>query len=574
MGLEGALRRVRFAPGEVILSPAQPEAEGLFVVYQGAVRLEQDGQGVAWLEPGEAFGYPSLLGQQPPSLTVRAEGEAECLLLSKEAFRRLLERPAFALFFSARLAERLRLLQPAALSLPDLGQEAREVAEAAVWLEAEASVAQAARRMRDTGVSALLLRTPTGLAILTDRDLRNRVLAEERPSSAPALSVASAPARTLPARAPLYEALAYMEAQGIHHLPLVEGDRVVGLLTDRLFLRRWLQTPLALLRRLEEGSDLGLLAEYRERLHGIVRQMLAAGFSLPAITRQVSLLNDALTRSLLRLAEARLGPPPCPYAWLALGSEGRTEQALLTDQDNALAYQNPQARPYFQTLAQQVLSGLMEAGFPPCPGGYMADRWGYALSEWEAHFRAWLAEPQGDALLEAQIFLDFRPIAGSLSLEPLHHYLRQAARSRHFLTALARSALVFTPPLGFLGRIHWEEGQVNLKKGGLAAIVALARVYGLEAGSLARPTLERLRAAAEARLLPREEAEDLSEAFVFLSHLRLKHQLEALSRGQPPSNRVAQSSLSPREQQMLRQVFWRIRQAQQALAGRFRLQLL
>ncbi|WP_233498255.1 DUF294 nucleotidyltransferase-like domain-containing protein [Meiothermus sp. QL-1] len=561
---------LHFEPGAVILSPAQPEAEGLYVVFGGAVRLEQDGQAVAWLEPGEAFGYPSLLGQQPPRLTVRAEGEAACLLLAKEAFRRLLEKPSFALFFSARLAERLRLLQPAALSLPDLGQPAGEVAEAAVWLEEGASVAQAARRMRERGVSALLLKTPEGLAILTDRDLRNRVLAEELPPSTPALQVASAPAKTLPAVSPLYEALAYLEQQGIHHLPLTEGGQVVGLLTDRLFLRRWLQTPLGLLRRLEQG-DLGPLQDYRERLQAIVRQMLAAGFAVPAITRQVSLLNDALTRSLLRRAEARLGPPPCPYAWLALGSEGRTEQALLTDQDNALAFQEPAAKPYFQALAQAVLEGLLEAGFPPCPGGFMADRWCYALPEWATRFQQWLENPEGEGLLEAQVFLDFRSIAGGLSPEPLHGYLRQAGKSRAFLTALARSALAFAPPLGFLGRIHWEGGQVNLKKGGLAAIVALARVYGLEAGSLARPTPERLRAAAEARLLPREEAEDLSEAFLFLAHLRLKHQLEALSRGQPPTNRVAQSSLSPREQQMLRQVFWRIRQAQQALAERFRL---
>ncbi|MCX7803162.1 MAG: CBS domain-containing protein, partial [Meiothermus ruber] len=232
------------------------------------------------------------------------------MLLSKEAFRRLLEKPALALFFSARLAERLRLLQPAALSLPDLGQAAGEVALGVVWLEAGATVAQAARRMRDAGVSALLLQTPLGLAILTDRDLRNRVLAEELPPDTPALAVASAPARTLPAHTPLYEALAFMEAQGIHHLPLLEGDEVVGLLTDRLFLRRWLQTPLALLRRLEQGE--GDPSEYRERLYAIVRQMVAAGFSVPAITRQVSLLNDALTHSLLRRAEAHLGPPPCP----------------------------------------------------------------------------------------------------------------------------------------------------------------------------------------------------------------------------------------------------------------------
>lgn len=574
MGLEGALTLHRFTPGAVILEPTQAEAEGLYVVYQGVVRLEQDGQAVAWLEPGEAFGYPSLLGRQPPSLTVRAEGEAVCLRLSKEAFRQLLQKPGFALFFSARLAERLRLLQPMALNLPDLGQPASEVAEAPVWLEAGATIAQAARLMRERGVSALLLQQPQGLSILTDRDLRNRALAEELAYSTPAARVASAPAKTLPASTPLYEALAYMEQQGIHHLPLTQGQQVVGLLTDRAFLRRWLQTPLALLRRLSQADDPRALSDYRPQLEAIVQQMLAAGFAVQAITRQVSLLTDALTRNLLRRAEQALGPPPCPYAWLALGSEGRAEQALLTDQDNALAYQDQSAAGYFQALARQVLDGLLQAGLPPCPGGFMADRWGFPLAEWEARFDRWLTNPEGENLLEAQIFLDFRSIAGGLSLEPLTQRLRRASQNRPFLTALARSALVFTPPLGLLGRLRFEEGSINLKKGGLAAIVALARVYGLEAQSLARPTLERLRAAALARIISQEEAEDLSEAFLFLSHLRLRHQLQALAQGQPPTNRVAQAALTPRELQMLRQVFLRIRQAQQTLAARFRLQVL
>jgi CBS domain-containing protein len=204
----------------------------------------------------------------------------------------------------------------------------------------------------------------------------------------------------------------------------------------------------------------------------------------------------------------------------------------------------------------------------------MADRWGFPLAEWEARFDRWLTNPEGENLLEAQIFLDFRSIAGGLSLEPLTDRLRRASQNRPFLTALARSALVFTPPLGLLGRLRFEEGSINLKKGGLAAIVALARVYGLEAQSLARPTLERLRAAALARVISKEEAEDLSEAFLFLSHLRLRHQLQALAQGQPPTNRVAQAALTPRELQVLRQVFLRIRQAQQTLAARFRLQVL
>lgn len=573
-GLEGALGLYHFAPGAAILEPTQTEAEGLYVVYQGMVRLEQDGQAVAWLEPGEAFGYPSLLGQQPPSLTVRAEGETTCLRLSKQAFHQLLQKPSFALFFSARLAERLRLLQPVALNLPDLGQPAGSAIEPGVWLEEGATVAQAARLMRERGVSALLLQRAQKLAILTDRDLRNRVLAEEIPYHTPVVAVASAPAKTLPARTPLYEVLAFMEQQGIHHLPLTEGQQVVGLLTDRVFLRRWLQTPLALLQRLAQEDDPRSLSDYRKQLEAIVQQMFAAGFAVQAITRQVSLLNDALTRSLLHRAEQNLGPPPCPYAWLALGSEGRTEQALLTDQDNALAYQNQSAGGYFQALARQVLDGLLQAGLPPCPGGFMADRWGFPLAEWEARFDGWLTNPEGENLLEAQIFLDFRSIAGGLSLEPLTSRLRQASQNRPFLTALARSALVFTPPLGLLGRLRFEEGTVNLKKGGLAAIVGLARVYGLEAQSLARPTLERLRAAAEARVISKEEAEDLSEAFLFLSHLRLRHQLQVLAQGQPPTNRVAQAALTPKELQVLRQVFLQVRQAQQTLATRFRLQVL
>ncbi|RIH81880.1 putative nucleotidyltransferase substrate binding domain protein [Meiothermus luteus] len=565
---------IAFYPeGSKVLEQGGARSQHLYLIRKGTVRLEREGQPVLHLEEGEVFGYPSLLSQEAPAFDVVADEDLLVYRWGERVFQQLMVYPEFAAFFTRGLAERLRFssrLEGALLGL-DLSLPVGElVSRPPVFVPRDATVEEAARLMRDQQVSSVLVEGEP-LGILTDRDLRNRVLAEGRGPKTPVLQVMSAPAKTQPASTPLFEALNFMVQQGIHHLPLEQDGRIVGVVTDTVFMRKQARSPLHLLRRLERTKDLADLRGYSRELSGVTEGLLAGGLAPSEIGRSVSTLNDQLVRVLIGLFEAHNGPPPCAYAWLVFGSEGRMEQTLLTDQDNALVFEEktPEAEAYFSQMAGFVVDGLIRAGFPPCPGGYMATRWCRPLAEWVQLFRGWVESPTPQELLEAQIFFDYRKVCGALSLEPLDAVVAHTAQQGIFLAHLARASLQFRPPLGFFRRIRAEDGGVDLKRGGIAPIVALARVYALEAGSLAKATVERLRAAARAGRLSREGAETLEEAFGFLMRLRLREQLAQLKRGEQPSNKVALEGLSPLERRHLKEAFLHIRQMQESLSARY-----
>lgn len=252
------------------------------------------------------------------------------------------------------------------------------------------------------------------------------------------------------------------------------------------------------------------------------------------------------------------------------------EQALLTDQDNALIYKadTPKARKYFAAMAEHVVNHLIQAGFPPCPGGYMATNWCKPMDDWIRLFDSWIRTPDPQALLETAIFFDFRAVYGNLSVEPLETLVNKSGSEGVFLAHMARAALEFKPPIGFFRRIRAENGEVNLKSGGVAPIVALARVYALEGNIRARTTFERLEAAVEAGTLSQEGAENLIETYRFLLKLRLREQLAAVKSGNAPNNRVHLQSLSAVENRHLKDAFSAIREMQDAASQRFRTDML
>jgi CBS domain-containing protein len=302
-----------------------------------------------------------------------------------------------------------------------------------------------------------------------------------------------------------------------------------------------------------------------------VEALAQGGVGAAQIGAIIASLNDTLLRRLLRLAEAELGPPPMPYAWLVFGSEGRSEQLLLTDQDNALVYAeaSPAAARYFAELAQRVVDGLIGAGFPPCPGGYMATNWCKPLAEWEATFQSWVRTPDPKALMEAAIFFDFRKVHGALVLERLEEILANAHKDGIFIGHMVRAAQEFAPPLGFFGRIRSADGYVDLKKGGIAPIVGLARACALAAGSRERSTLERLVVAANSGTISQEGAETLAETFQFLMGLRLQAQLNVIHGGGLPDNRINVQTLTPLERRNLKEAFVTIRQMQEGVGANF-----
>jgi CBS domain-containing protein len=243
------------------------------------------------------------------------------------------------------------------------------VAGPPLFVAPEATIAEAARAMRAAGVSSVLVADdPPG--IVTDGDLRNRVLAEERTPDTPVRVVMSRPLRSLPTDAPLYAALLLMLDQDFEHVPVTRAGRIVGMVTDMDLLRQQARSPLLVLGRIRTLDRLEALEGYSREITATAETLFTGGVEPVRIARVIASLNDALTGKLLQLAEAELGPPPCTYAWLVLGSEGRMEQVLLSDQDNALVYleDTAEARAYFEMLAGRVVAGLLQAGFPPCQG--------------------------------------------------------------------------------------------------------------------------------------------------------------------------------------------------------------
>jgi CBS domain-containing protein len=327
-----------------------------------------------------------------------------------------------------------------------------------------------------------------------------------------------------------------------------------------------------LLRWIDELDRLDGLAEYGSRLARLAGYLVRRGAEAAGVLRAVTAANDVLTVRLLALAEGRLGPPPCPYAWLVLGSGGRREQSLLTDQDNALVYRDagPEAAGYFGVLAEMIVDALTDAGFPRCPGGYMATTWRHTLADWKKIFHGWVDGPERRALVEAEVFLDFRRVHGELSPAPLDEILSTGSQHPRFLVHMAKAAVTFRPPLGLFGRIKAHHPVFDLKREAIAAVVLLARLYALAAGSVVRPTVERLAVAADGGTLSQAGARRLVQDYAFLTDLQLRTQLRRMEHDGRPANQVRLDELGQDDQRCLRAALRSIHHQQEAAALRFR----
>jgi CBS domain-containing protein len=439
--------------------------------------------------------------------------------------------------------------------------------------DAEPTVEEAARAMEEAGVSSVLLLEPGGtrpVGIVTDRDLRGRVLARGRGASTPIREVMTHPVDWIPAETPGAEALLQLLRQGRHHLLIEDDGALRGVVTTSDLLRRHLQGPTALLDRLRSARSPDQLTDWTAWVGSMVETLHHSGTRATDIGRIVAAVNDALGARLLAWTEAELGEAPCAYAWLVHGSEGRQEQSFVTDQDNALAYADatPSAEAYFRRLAETMIESLIRVGFPPCAGGFMASHWCHPVAEWERLFTSWIEEPDPESLMRVVNFFDWRSTHGTLDLAPLDAIVAASGRNHRFLGQLARASMRKRPPLGLFRQIVEDEGGVDLKSGALMPISGLARLYAVEAGDHHGSTLQRLSRAARAGVLSADGAELLAEAFRFTFGLRMRSQLADRAAGRPLGPSLDLDSLDAAERHHLREVFLAIRRLQRITEDR------
>lgn len=293
-----------------------------------------------------------------------------------------------------------------------------------------------------------------------------------------------------------------------------------------------------------------------------------------AAERALSNAADERTRALIDGFVHQAGPPPGRFQWVALGSHARGELHCASDQDHALVWDSARAArsSYAADLAAEVITGLEDFGMRRCDGGYMADSWSQSREEWEATLRDRIAAPTPEAIVDADVFLDLRPLRGDLDASMLRVLLATGGDSPLLLHGLARAAIGFGVPLHAFGRM--PRGEVDLKKSGLAPIVLLARLYGLRCGSVALSTTERLHDSGRAGLVSAELADRLVGAFEFLSALRITRQLEQVGRGGVTlSDRVVVGELPATDQEKLRDAFRAVKGAQSVTSLIFRTDL-
>jgi CBS domain-containing protein len=456
-------------------------------------------------------------------------------------------------------------------------------------------VADASRTMAAHGVGSVVVVSEDGapVGILTLRDLRDRVLAAGRPPEMPVNAVMSAPLLTVSPEAFVLEALLTMTQHDVHHLAVVEGGRLVGVISSSDLLHLQGAAPLEVSRRIQACESAEALAQVMPTLTETTRVLFAEGVSGYELGRIMAELNDLVVRRVVALTARDLRPaygdPPVGFCWLALGSEGRREQTLRTDQDNALVYADAPgalggaADRYFRALAEQTIGVLLRLGYPRCPAEAMASnpRWRQPLEVWRRYFGEWVRDTTPEHLMYCSIYLDFRPVAGDPRLAAaLRDEIRAQVRAwRSFPRYLGKLAVSHAPPLGLFGRFRLQrvEGRrgVNLKLGGLLLLNNALRAYAVELGLEETNTLERLEAAARvAGCFTSAEVADLREAYETLFRLRLRHQLDQLAAGQTPDNLVDPATLSRSEQRALREAFRAIRRLQGRVEDRYLTEML
>lgn len=446
-----------------------------------------------------------------------------------------------------------------------------------------ATIRQAAELMRAQRVSSVLIVEQGRLVgIVTDRDLRNRALAGGVPPDRSVMDIATAAPLTIPVQNTGFDALLLMARQNIHHVPVVDGQNAVGMITASDLTERQSTSAVYVAGEIYKQSDLEGLQRATTRIREVQRNLSVAGASAHATGHVISAITDALTTRLLQLAESRLGPPPVPYAWVAAGSQARSEQSAKSDQDNCMVLDDrydPAAHgAYFESLSREVCAGLDACGYVYCPGDMMAQTadWRLPLHRWKELFWRWTTEPDPQALMLTCVFFDLRCIYGEAGLldDLRAEVLERTRANRIFLAYMAGNALTRQPPLNMFGKLKTSRGDhrgtVDLKLNGIVPIVDLARVYALAGGHAQVNTTDRLEVAAQGAEVSEQGARDLRDALEFLGTTRIRHQVRQLDLGQSPDNFLAPAELSNFERTQLKDAFEVVKTLQSVLAQRYR----
>lgn len=579
-----------FAPEEVILSPADGVPKSLYLIRQGRVSGRRQIPGFEEtgfeLDPGDLFAVSACYAGRPATVKYIAMDDCFCLALPLERMHELAKHSKpFSDFLNNRI---LKLLEESRVALRNsfaskaLTEQTLESPLRDLPLKKPISVSpntplkEALQLVHDKKVGSVLVIDAGGVivGILTRYDVLSRVTLAQVSLDTPISEVMSRDVKTLSVDDTAETAGLTMSRHHIRHLPIMQGQELVGIISERdLFTLQRLSLN-NISSAIRSAEDVPALQTCANNIRTFARNLLGQGVQARQLTALISHLNDVLTAQLITIFAKRHDLSLERFAWISLGSEGRSEQTIATDQDNALIFMDTESaqKDRYLAFANDVNRALDACGYPLCKGNIMASNPELCIGqhEWLERFGRWIEQGNPEDLLNASIFFDFRTLAGNEALlNPLRDYvMKRAQATPRFIKLLVENSLKWKVPFNWFGSLETREldgkNIIDIKLQGTAIMVDCARIYSLANGIAAVNTRERLAAIGRALKLNESESIAWIAAFEYLQTLRLAAQIDGNAIGGNP-NAVDVEALNSVDKTILRESLSEVRNLQQRL---------
>ena len=421
--------------------------------------------------------------------------------------------------------------------------------------------------------------------MISDSDLMKRVLAENASPERPVVEFMTSPVLYISEDAPMYEALLKMKSHQVSHLvTLGADDRVSGVISFKDLSEFQHNAISFMIREIETAENMtGIKATYK-RLPVLISALIESGSRTISLTNIITSVNDAVHKRIIQLAIEDLGTPPCRFSFMVFGSEGRGEQTLATDQDNGIVFEHADnqeeedMKAYFLSLGERVNRDLHDAGYHYCRGDVMArnPKWTQSLGHWKKQFTLWINESDPAAIMEANIFFDFRSVFGdeAIAAELRDHVNKTTENKAVFFYHMAQSVLKFKPPLNIFGHIVGNDSEADEllldSKKILFPVISFLRLYSIREKIDATNSMERAGLLLSGKIIDHETYEEIIQAWSFLTMLRLRSQVDSITRNEPPGNMVNIKKLSRIEQGTLKKIFSGVSELQTRVGFNFK----
>src|ERR687898_555239 len=577
-----------FEAGTTIFKQGERSQGRVLVVRRGAIELVDGSRVLDVLGEGELFGHPSMLSGLPFGFEARAQEDSRCYSMAASDVIPLLARRSSLSYLTRSLLQRREPGGAAAESDVASAEMTQQPARALIRREpvtcaADRALREVARLMSEENVNSMIVRAESGeLGIVTDGDLRSRVVEEGMAVDAPVGEVVPGPLTTVGADDAGADVMLAMLDKDVRHVGVLSPrGELLGVLGGIDLVAAEARTPFALRREIARARDKEELTEAAQRLRSTVVALQATKLPPQQIGRVISVVADALIRRMIELAIESKGTAPAEFTWLALGSHGRRETVPSSDVDSGMAWKDESEQEssegvvgYMRTIAADVEDCIRVVGWRLDPHGVTAsgEFSASSMGAWHRFIADWLENPGDEkVLIMTSILLDCRTVYGPAELDPRPILLEPANRAR-LLPSMLRLALALKLPTGFRGNIVVESsgehsGTFDIKHGGLLPVVDIARYAALKAGATVTTTIERLRAASELGALEPAHARTLEEAYDLFTALRLEHQVQQLERGNEPNDYVDPKELSGLTRRYLRDAFREVAAVQKSLSS-------